>query len=97
MGRHGMAAFLAVARCSPSKPMALVFRSCIVSRQPLFLLATLAGDIRMPDWSYRAAPFVERRFLGAPLAPALYSPSTPMARGLRPCIISLTAATELFR
>src|SRR5436190_19748366 len=65
MGRRLLAELLVVARCSPSTPTALVFRSCIVSRQPLFLVPTAAGDIRGPDWSYRAAPFVERPILAA--------------------------------
>src|SRR5947207_2305108 len=54
---------------------------------PIFL-----GNPYMPlftDWFYRATPFMERRVKAAVRALARCSPSEPMARVLRTCIVSL--------
>ena len=82
-----------MARCSPSTPMARVLRPCIVSSG----YGSKTELIRMPDWFYRATPCMGQRSAAALRAMARCSPSTPMARVLRPCIASPAAATELLR
>src|ERR1700722_358989 len=105
-GRRTVAAVRAMGRSSPSTPMAQVLRPSIRSRQHLDLRVLLARTatelIREADWFYRATPFMRRRGTAAlpPMAQCL--PSTPMAPGLVPCIVSqhglvlpLPTATEL--
>ena len=79
------------ALCSRSTLMARVLRTCIISRVAATEL------IRLPDWFYRAVPCMGRRLMAAIRAMARCSPSTPMARVLRTCIISRVVATELIR
>src|ERR1700722_16517302 len=90
MGRQVMAAPMAPARLSPSTPPAQVLQTFIILRQSLiFLLLSIAtGPIRLPDWFYRATPFMGRRLEAAQMAPARYLPSIPMAQILLTCIVS---------
>src|ERR1043166_3696339 len=101
MERRIMGAVQAMARSSPSTPMARVLRSCIVSRPPALILQasipTATEVIRLADWSYQATLCMGRRFTEGVRARARCSRSTPMARDLGGCIISLVAATELLR
>src|SRR5262245_5901998 len=76
MGRR-LAAVQAMARCSPSVPMAWihlvgVLRTCIV-------LLAATELLRMPDWFYRVTPCMGRPGVAAVRAMAWCSPSTPMA------------------
>src|SRR6185369_10724137 len=100
MGRRLGAAGQALAPCSPSKPTAQILQSSIPSVHflLLILLSTAMERTCMGDCYYRATLFMARRSLAAGRDWARCSSSTPMARVLRTCIISLPLAeTELLR
>src|ERR1043166_6018049 len=110
MGRR-MAAVRAMARCSPSRPMARVLRTCIVSRQALVLLVPTVTELVLAvalllvaAWFYRATPSMGQRKVAAVRALARCSGSTLTGRVLRTCIVLrqhllliIPTATELIR
>src|SRR5437773_1982394 len=103
MGRRVVAAVRAVARCSPSTPMARFLRPCIGSQEPtpemhlqqeIYCRSTPTKKVRLPDGFYRATPFMVRRVVAAVRPLERSSPSTPWALFLLDAI-PISAATEL--
>src|SRR5439155_158674 len=82
MGRLCSAGLLTVAQSSRSAPTAAVLQTYID------LPAAATEVIRLPSWFYRTTPYMERLVMAAVGSMERYSPSTPMAQALRPCIIS---------
>src|SRR5260370_1318599 len=61
------------------------------------MYSTATELIQVADWFYRAPSCMGRRILVARMALAPFSPSTPMGRDSRTCIVSPGATTELSR
>src|SRR5579862_7542164 len=89
MEQQEVAAVLVAAPCLPSKPMARLLRTYIISRVSLVpIRLTVMELFRTADSFYRAPPCMGRLLWAVVREMGRFSPSTPMARVLPTCIVS---------